>query len=57
MQGQVGHGMDMNFKKAADKTKGWVGLPALTQRQHQLTPASCGREMTNCFDKDFIEII
>ena len=41
----------------ARKLKGWFGLSGLTQRQQQLTPASCAGEMTNCFDKDFIEII
>ena len=37
--------------------KGWTGLAGLTQRNSSSRPLLALREMTNCFDKDFIEII
>ena len=52
-------GTRAGYERAGEKVfgKGWTGLAGLTQRNSSSRPLLALREMTNCFDKDFIEII
>ena len=52
-------GTRAGYEQAGEKVfgKGWTGLAGLTQRNSSSRPLLALREMTNCFDKDFIEII
>ena len=52
-------GTRAGYERGREKVfgKGWTGLAGLTQRNSSSRPLLALREMTNCFDKDFIEII
>ena len=52
-------GTRAGYERAGEKVfeKGWTGLAGLTQRNSSSRRLLALREMTNCFDKDFIEII
>ena len=57
MSGQVGHGLDMSEGEKKCLGRVGLGLAGLTQRNSSSRRLLALREMTNCFDKDFIEII
>ena len=52
-------GTRAGYERGREKVfqKGWTGLAGLTQRNSSSRRLLALREMTNCFDKDFIEII